>query len=114
MASRLVPASTERETDIQRTGGRRRGKRYTGRVRRPRRVRLRRVAVRGRPAVARPTTPLAAGGQGIEKAPFLVIRETGAVRTWSRSGQLPGQRVGESLRKRAGMQAGSDRMVGVT
>ena len=114
MTSRLVPASTERETDNQKTGGRRRAKRYTGRVRRPRRVRLRRAAVRGRSAVGRPTAPLAAGGQGIEKMPFLVIGETGAVRTWSRSGQLPGQRVGESLRKRAGMQAGGDCMVGVT
>ena len=114
MTSRLVPASTEGETDNQKTGGRRRAKRYTGRVRRPRRVRLRRTAVRGRPAVARPTAPLAAGGQGIEKTPFLVIGETGAVRTWSRSGQLPGQRVGESMRKRAGMEAGGDCTVGVT
>lgn len=114
MTSRLVPASTERDTDNQRVGSRRRAKRYTGRVRRPRRVRLRRAAVRGRPAVARPMAPLAPGGQGIEKTPFLVIGETGAVRTWSRSGQLPGQRVGESMRKRAGMEAGGDCTVGVT
>jgi hypothetical protein len=114
MTSRLVPASTERDADNQRVGSRRRAKRYTGRVRRPRRVRLRRADVRGRPAVARPTAPLAAGGQGIEKTPFLVIGETGAVRTWSRSGQLPGQRVGESMRKRAGMEAGGDCTVGVT
>ena len=114
MTSRLVPASTERDTDNQRVGSRRRAKRYTGRVRRPRRVRLRRADVRGRPAVARPMAPLAPGGQGIEKTPFLVIGETGAVRTWSRSGQLPGQRVGESMRKRAGMEAGGDCTVGVT
>jgi len=114
MTSRLVPASTERDTDNQRVGSRRRAKRYTGRVRRPRRVRLRRATVRGRPAVARPMAPLAPGGQGIEKTPFLVIGETGAVRTWSRSGQLPGQRVGESMRKRAGMEAGGDCTVGVT
>ena len=114
MTSRLVPASTDRDTDNQRVGSRRRAKRYTGRVRRPRRVRLRRTAVRGRPAVGRPTAPLAAARQGIEKTPFLVIGETGAVRTWSRSGQLPGQRVGESLRKRASTQAGGDCTVGVT
>ena len=85
MTSRLVPAPTERETGHRRSDGRRRGKFYTGRVRRSRQVRRRRAAVRGHRLIARPTAGLSAGGLGVEKAPFLVIGETGAVRTWSRS-----------------------------
>ena len=114
MMSRLVPAPTETEAGNRRSGGGRRAKVYTGRVRRPRRVERRPAAGRGRPAVARPTAPLPAGGPGVEEAPFLVVGETGAVRTWSRSRQLPGQRVGESVRKRAGTQAGGACVIGVT
>jgi hypothetical protein len=48
MTSRLVPAPTDRQTDNRRSGDWRRAKRYSGRVRRSRRVRPRRAVVRGR------------------------------------------------------------------
>jgi hypothetical protein len=85
MTARLVLVPTERETDTRRFEGRPRAKFYTGRVRRPQRVSRPRAAIRGRRAVARPKAGSPAGGLGVEKAPFLVIGEAGAVRTGSRS-----------------------------
>ena len=84
MSPGLVPAPSDSQAGQQRSSGGRRAKRYTGRVRRSPRARPRRTTVRDRRAVAqRPASSLAFGGQGVEKAPLLVVGETGAMGPWS-------------------------------